>query len=615
MSLVLVSALFCSAVAAVQGPPSLGAEGEPRCWVPVLRNGDFTLPVFEGAPGVPWWRTRSGAPQVVAGGPRVGGGEAPAELRLPAGTLLQQPLAVWAGAARELRLRGLSRGQFTLTLIDGGGGFAHEQFVAPLATPLRPFEADAGALEDSLQRALVPRFVLQLYGAAPGDAVGEGFVAELAAEASLPCPSEADLRRELLELLDWSFDQFLTRGLDDLGPRATAFVAHDFDVDRGERIGSPSRRVTYHPLYGQLLEAWHCEPRPQWEAALVRFVEDFLELGLHPATGLPRFYDPVEDRPLDDLALEIRVHFEFLLDLAEHGPTALRERCLAAATRIGETVLARGVWPDGSVAARYTPSSGAASLDTPPIRRLDVPAALGRLSKLGGDPRFLDVAREAVLELEYDHYWPGTWERIDPGFDDNYGHYGERAIALWEAHPQEPSFRHLALSGYEHYAPLLRQALRHGGNVAADQVRCWRIFARIAALLPERAAEIGGLLEEAAHLHFTGQQVAGGHWIDVTVIDFDPQRLPVGDTAGVPQNLLEGLGALYREDLGLATEAHRARYTAVLRTTLQVFGGAHGLIATASRADGRGADNSAVGSLRFHPGLIAMLVHLPADPR
>ncbi|MEO0652888.1 MAG: hypothetical protein AAFZ65_19595, partial [Planctomycetota bacterium] len=383
--------------------------------------------------------------------------------------------------------------------------------------------------------------------------------------------------------------------------------------DTGERVGRPARRVTYHPLFGQLLDAWAAAPRADWEAALEAYLVDFLELGLHPETGLPRFYDPIADEPLDDEPIEIRVHFEFLLDAAEFGPEATREACRAAALRIGEQVLASGVLPDGGICPRYRPSDGEAQPGTVPIRRLDVPAALARLGALAGDERFRGAAVEAVRELAYDHYWPGTWDRIDPGFDDNFGHYGERATAMWAAWPEEAAFAQLARSGIERYLPLWRDALRFGGNIAADQVRCWRIAVELAHLDPTLAPRVAECLDDAVWVHFTGEQSPGGDWIDVTVVGHDPQRLPVGDTAGVPQNLLEGLAVATDEALGLDARDLRARFTAVMRTTLQSFGGAHGLIATTRRAQGVGSANPALGSLRFHPGLIEMLGRLPRD--
>ena len=583
--------------------PSFAPEGEPKTVrIPVLRNGDFESPLPpsddpELAGRLPWWK-------VLSGDPTVARDERGPFLWMQAGDIVQQPMAAWAGAADEIQITLDTAGPITVTPVDGLGGSAGD---VPLSGVLgKPMEFSFGTadLQRGIGRRVVPRFSLQFHCEA-----GSGSISALSALGTFPCPDEDALRGEIVETLAWSFAEFAERALDDVGPRATSFVVHDFDVDSGERIGAPFARVTYHPLWGQLLDAWAAEPRADWEALLEGFVSDFLELGMHPATGIPRYYDPIQDRPLDDAPIEIRVHLEFLLDLAEYGPESTREPALAAARRMGEQVLSTGVLPDGSICARYLPSTGEASPGVVPIRRLDVPAALARLGAMTGDTRLRDAAHEAVVELSYDHYWPGSWDRIDPGFDDNFGHYGERATSMWAAWPEVEAFRQLSLSGLERYLPLWRDALRFGGNVAADQVRCWRIAAEVAHLEPSLAEEIAARIDDAVWVHFTGQQVAGGHWIDTTIVGHDPQRLPVGDTAGVPQNLLDGLGLAYQTHLGLDRESLRARFTAVMRTTLQTYGGPHGLIATGARIEG--APNSSVGSLRFHPGLVEMLSQLP----
>ena len=588
------------ALTAQQGPPP-PADADSSLSIPVLRNGNFAEPANPALGPLPWWR-------VIAGSPRVEGADDGAALVTGTGDIVQQPLPAMAGATGDFVIRGRLRGIGTLTLIDGLGGSASESWRGDSESGFE-FEVRGSDLASGLMRVVEPRFVLQLTGGESLVAEGEARWSELTVEAPFPCPSEADLRAEILALLSWSFDRQLSLSLDDLGPRPTAFVAHEIDVDTGEPVGAPMGRVTYHPLYGQLLRAWVAEPRDDWRVALERYVRDFLELGLHPETGLPRYWDPVADVPLDDAGMEIRVHMDFLLDLADHGPPSVRADCLAAAERIGEHVLSAGVLPDGSVAARYVPGDGRPTGGTVAIRRLDVPSVLARLGGLLGDERYRDVAREAVLELSYDHYWPGTWDRIDPGFDDNYGHYGERALVMWEAWPDEPAFRQMALSGFDHYAPLWRDALRYGGNIAADQVRCWRIAAGIAELSPDRAELVNELLAAAVDVHFAGQQTNGGPWIDVTVVNFDPQRLPVGDTAGVPQNLLEGLGLVYDHELGQRSEVTRAAFTGVVRQTVASFGGAHGLIGTTRRASAE-TGNRARGSLRLHPGLLAMLEQL-----
>ena len=282
--------------------------------------------------------------------------------------------------------------------------------------------------------------------------------------------------------------------------------------------------------------------------------------------------------------------------------------------RIGELVLARGVQPNEVVAAEYRPRDGEPSSNVQEIRVLHLPAQLARLGALTGDARYRAVARGAVLEFEYAHFWPGTWRNIDPGFDDTFGNVAQAGVALWRAYPDEPVFRRLPLSGYKRYAPLWRDALRYGGNVAADQVRCWRILADVAELQPELKERVPGLLLDAARSHFRGQQGEGGIWSDVTVVGFDPKaNLGVGDTAGLPQNLLEGLAVIYDRELGLSEEERRevrAMYTAVLRSTRTSYRHAFGY-REARRGAGRPqASVSAFGSVRVLPGLVEMLRRL-----
>jgi hypothetical protein len=570
---------------------------------PALHPVDLLEPLEDSAAGAPgprplaWWRTLRGQPQLEVGpdGP---------VLVLAPPALIEQPVAAPADAPFEFS--GRLVGRSVLVLTDGAGGRASASLESEGDKPLE-VRLDRAWFEEQLGRPPVPRYTLSLTGF---DEAHPARWSELSLRAQLPAPDEAQLADLLDARVTQLFERWLERSLDDVGPRATAFIAHLFDTDTGERVGAPLRRTGYHPLYAAMLQVHGVRPRPAWEAALGRYLEDFLTLGLHPRTGLPRTYDPLLDTPLDDEPLEIGIHLRFLLDVAEIGPESFRERALAAASRIGEHVLSAGALPTGEVAPKYRPSDGRPFLDTVPLRRLDVPAQLARLGARIGDERYLRVAREAVRTLEYAHHWSGTWDRIDPGFDDDYGHYGERAVTMWEAWPEEPAFRELALSGWRTFAPLWRNAVRHGGNVAADQVRCWHIAARIAVLEPELEPEVRALVDAAARLHFKGGQGGDGVWVDVTIFGFDPQRLPVGDTAGVPHNLLEGLAVIHQESLGLATPETRARYMAVLEATDRAFGGAYGHIDGARRREGANAENPAIGSLRLLPALVEMLVHL-----
>ena len=151
---------------------------------------------------------------------------------------------------------------------------------------------------------------------------------------------------------------------------------------------------------------------------------------------------------------------------------------------------------------------------------------------LEADIAELWTARDAFAQFEFTHFWPGTWDAIDPGFDDNYGHYGARAVEAWKAHPDEAAFRNVAEGGARHYMPLWRDALQLGGNIAADQVRCWKILREVAALEPSLQDKVADLLHLAARNHYRGQQYADGTWGDVTIYHFDPKaHLEVGDVS------------------------------------------------------------------------------------
>jgi hypothetical protein len=237
------------------------------------------------------------------------------------------------------------------------------------------------------------------------------------------------------------------------------------------------------------------------------------------------------------------------------------------------------------------------------LRRLDVPLQLMRLSKLAGEERFALAAREPLVTLEFTNYWHGTWDEIDPGFDDNFGHYGARAVRALLAVPSEPYYRRFALEGWKRYGPLWPDAMRFGGNVAADQVRCWKLAVDIARVEPSLKTAIGPLLRTAARSHFKGEQYGNGAWGDVTVFDYGPKELQVGDFPGTPQNLLTGLATIYVDELGLRTDEIRAMYTAVMRSTMTQYRKPYGYLLARETA----GSNTAYGSMRVLTGLVEML--------
>src|SRR4029079_12255256 len=54
------------------------------------------------------------------------------------------------------------------------------------------------------------------------------------ATVDLPCPSEAALRAEVIAEIDEIFRTWFERGIDDVGPRRTGFLAKSFDAVTGE---------------------------------------------------------------------------------------------------------------------------------------------------------------------------------------------------------------------------------------------------------------------------------------------------------------------------------------------------------------------------------------------
>jgi hypothetical protein len=548
----------------------------------LLDNGSFE----EQAPqGVPWWRTSRGAAQLAS--------DAGANcLVTRAGEFAEQPIAAYAPLSAQLVIEGEVRGDGLLTLSDGSRAEVRTELKG---TGWRPF-----VVRDT--KLAQPRFTLRL------EALGqdEARWRKLHARVALPCPDEAALREEIRRCLEQIVAPWLERCLDAQGPRKTALLTHVPDAVSGAALETIPGG--FHPFWEQLWNAARALDEPRWLAAFESYAGDYLELCFDPATGLPRLWDGERDVPLPESSVEIALPLGFLIDLADHGPEKLRARARAAALKIGETVLAQGVMPDGSISAKYFPASAKTDPGVVSLRRFDVAAQLARLTALSGDARFLRASGEALAAFEFTQAWAGEWSRIDPSFDDDFGHYGARAVTIAGAAPSDALFRRFALEGFAHFEPLWRDALRLGGNVAADQVRCWVLLADLARLDEQAGARIRPLLSAAVRSHFKGEQYEDGAWGDVTIFGFDPNpNLQVGDYPGAPQNLLHGLAALYRKDLGLRTDEQRALYTAVLRSSIRAYLEPHGFLMTRKRSSG---SNRADGTLRMMLGLSKMLAAL-----
>jgi hypothetical protein len=544
-----------------------------------------------GIEPIPWWRSAKGREQL-------SGSEEPTVMRTASGEWLEQPFAVYAPLVDTLRIRGKVAGSGTLVVLDGKGG-RFSRVIAPSGQA--PFEITAGEIAAALGRPPSPRLTLRLE---PGPDGHASTWMEVEASSELPCPTETALRGEIIAQIDEIFTTLFERAGDDVGPRKTALLVKSFDAVTGKTL-FVLPTAGFNSVYAALLDAVAVEETPQWRALCDRVLGDFLALQLHPDTGLPRSWDPTRDVPDDTTPVEIALSLGFLIDVADHGPKDLRERARVAAVKIGDVVLRKGLLPDGNCAASYVPRDGTPNADISLLRRLDVPLQLVRLTKLTGDARYAKAAREPLATLEFTNRWAGTWDSIDPGFDDEFGHYGARATRAALALPDDPLFRRFAIEGWKHYDPIWRAALRHGGNIAADQVRCWRIAVELAHLEPLLRPDMGPLLRMAARSHFKGEQYDNGAWGDVTIFDWSPRTtLQVGDLTGSPQNLLTGLASIYVDEIGLRTDEIRGMYTAVLRSSIAQYKKAYGFIA--DRDERKGA-NPATGSVRMLTGLVEML--------
>ena len=602
-SILATAILACGQETIARPPVASASEGpEPTYRYSAIDNGDFAESNADVVDGtgtrrIPWWRSARG---LAARTDRDGR----PWIELAPGERLEQPMPAYAPLAGTLVVKGTGTPGLRYAVVGGNGVVASG--VMPAGASSFTLRVDAAKSAAGASVAPTPRFQLEL--SAPPDAPASCSAIESTVE--LPCPTEGALRAELVRRVDEILTTWIERGTDDVGPRKTAILAKDFDAITGTTLfvmgsGRGPAGAGFSSFYQAVFDALEVEENPRWRAYFDRYVTDFFECQLHPDTGLPRGWNPTADVPDDDGPVEIALALDFLIDLAERGPAPTRARAKAAALRVGEIVLAKGRMPDGTCAASYVPRDGTPNLNVNPLRRLDVPTRLVRLSKLTGDARFAVAAREALLTLEFTNHWAGTWSDVDPGFDDNFGHYGARAATAARVKPDEMLFLSFATEGWKHYEPIWRDALRFGGNVAADQVRCWKVGVDLAHLDESWRPGMGSVLRLAARSHFKGEQYGNGAWGDVTIFDYRPNdTLQVGDLPGVPSNLLMGLATIYADEIGLRTDEVRAMFTAVLRSSVAEYGRPYGFLM--SRGERRGA-NSAFGSQRVLPALVEML--------
>ena len=574
--------------------PATASTQEAVCAFSLLDNGDFrerTGPPV-GKARLAWWLLEGEAPEQVQVEGRMW-------LSTTNESQARQPVAGFAATLDGLVIRGRLRGRGRLQVQDGGGGVA-EFSLGALGSEgsEQSFELSGEQVCAQLDRPLVPRLEVRITGQDGEPAQWT----DLELLVPLPCPSPEELRREIVADLEWIFGTWLTLGVDSAGD-FPAFVTRYFDAVRGDTINPIAGGL--FPLFGFLLDALEVQPNEEWSAALANFLEAYLDIGLHPVTGMPRKWNAEKSSPQDGQPLEIATDLEFLIDVAERGPEKFRARAREAAMHMGETVLEHGVLPDGTVASLYRPSDAAAYTDVAPVRRLDLPAQLARLAALTGDERWLDAARNALAQFEYTNLWYAHWNEIDPGFDDDYGNYAGRARVMLSSFPEEPLFRAVIESGFEYFAPLWREALRGGGSVAADQVRCWDLLVEHARHSDAFADSLRPLIRAAVRAQFKGQQYSNGAWGDVTFFAFDPKTgIEVGDLPGTPSNLLHGLAIASQAHLELPPEELRAMFTAVLRSTRNHYRREHGYLLTQREHTG---PNGAGGGLRMAEALILML--------
>ena len=582
--------------AAQDGPPRPLQVGEPRAF-DVLDGGDFERPFFPEAEarlgtGVPFWRTLAGRPMLVA----EGDGQI---LVLEQGAAVSQPVFAAGPWVERMTVSGRVRGTARLQLADATG----RAVAAPIGggDGWTDFAFTVGELCADAVDPPRPRFELRLASGAEPVAFDDVRVV-----LELPTlPAEAQ-RAEVLAAARWIFDLWLERGLDDEGERPTGFCTRVFDVRTGERLDMRAPGCV-HVLFEAMLTGYGVFEDERYRTALATYLDDLIELGLHPETGLPQYWDGALDRGLPEKDMEIARTLRFLLRAADSGPPAQRAAAEEAAIRIGEWVLARGELPNGEVAGSYVPGSGRPSARVPGLRGLDVPAELVALTARSGDRRYADAAERALATFEYLHLWAGTWDSIDPGWDDEYGHIGARSTRMAALLPDEPHLARLAESGADYFGPRWERTLAHGGFVAADQVRSWRVLADLARVRPERLARTSELLDLALRQHLKGEQDTVGAWVDVSHHRWDPKlKLEVGDLPGAPANLLRGIALCRRQELDIDPAWLDAVLLTTLRATFADYGAPYGLLPTRPASEGT---NPSGASLRILVALVEWLTN------
>jgi hypothetical protein len=573
-----------------------------------LDNGDFHES-YDGADPVrrrliPWWRTLGGARVVTRDGLPW--------LETGPGSNASQPLPAYGPLAPLLRVVGRVQGVGLIEIRDGGGRVFQRTVGA--AGQVTEFEISGTQVAAAVGHALQPRLDLTLRSGSDDPA----YWTDVQAWVCLPCPDESTLRAAVLERLEHVFGSWLDRGR----PPGSPFIQRAFDVVTGEPRRTDDGQVIefpggLFPLFAFQLAALGWQDDPSWRAAFEMFLVAYLDHCLDETTHLPRRWVPSEERPVGDGFREIAKDLEFLIDagLSVEGILSkpLRLRCLDAARRMGAAVLERGILPDGTVVASYRADDGAVNISTNPLRRLDVPAQLARLGALHQDAAMGRAARNALAAFEFTHHWPGNWHDVDPGFDDDFGHYAARAVTMLAAYPADTGMGALVDEGWEHYRPLWRDGLRLGGSVAADQVRCWELMLRRAGQKPSLAATLRPLLSAAMRAHFKAQQYRNGAFGDVTFLQFDPKTgIQVGDLPGVPSNLLLGLALCYGEPDTLDKARVRAMAATLLLTSDRHYRRDFGYLLGQRETL---HFNSAGGGLRLCPALITWLEKLDGSAR